>query len=306
MIRKILWGITVLFIAVNLIAFMHAYRFTHFTSDGQRTPDPARLSSLSKAKLLFTGISNPKPMNKILPQTYKYNTVQIQSDVKLEGWHFKVARPKGTVILFHGYTGEKSMLLSRAEIFMKAGFNTLLVDLMGSGGSEGLETHLGYTESVEVQDCVKYIQSTGEKNIHLFGTSMGAVAILKAFNDYPIDVNSIIVECPFGSMYKTVAARFQMMGVPAFPMAGILTFWGGVQLGFWGFSHNPAEYANQINIPLLLLFGEKDDRVSMEETTEIFSNLKGDKNLVTYPELGHDVFSGNEIQWEADVMEFIQ
>jgi uncharacterized protein len=305
MIRKIFWAVAVLFIAVNFIAFMHAYRFTHFTSDGQRTPDPAQLSSFSKAKLLFTGISNPKPVNKNIPQT-DYTVVKIQIDVKLEGWHFKASPPKGTVILFHGYTGDKSLLLKRAEIFRNAGFSTLLVDLMGSGGSEGLETHLGYTESIEVRDCVNYVQSTGENNIHLFGTSMGAVAILKALSDYPIDVNSVIIECPFGSMYKTVSARFRMMGVPAFPMAGILTFWGGVQLGFWGFSHNPAEYATQIKTPVLLLFGEKDDRVSMEETSEIFLNLKGDKKLVTYPDLGHDVFNGNELKWKNDVLEFIR
>ena len=212
---------------------------------------------------------------------------------------------KGTVILFHGYTGTKAQLLERSALFRQAGYNTLLIDFMGSGGSQGTETHLGYTESIEVRDCLEYVRSTGEKNIHLFGTSMGAAAILKAMHDYSLEPTSIILECPFGSLYDTVSARFRMMGIPPFPMAAVLTFWGGVQLGFWGFAHNPMEYASSVGVPSLLLFGERDDRVSMDETQTIFQNMQGQKRLVTYPDFGHDLFTHNEIQWEKDVRSFL-
>ena len=54
-----------------------------------------------------------------------------------------------------------------------------------------------------------------------------------------------------------------------------------------------------------MLFGERDDRVRMDETQEIFRNLRGVKKLVTYPDFGHDLFNGNEIQWEKDVKLFL-
>jgi alpha-beta hydrolase superfamily lysophospholipase len=235
-----------------------------------------------------------------------YKTVHIKSDVMLEAWHVSITPSKGTVILFHGYSGEKSSLITRAEEFSRLGYSTLLVDFMGSGGSEGEGTTIGYAEAREVRDCYEFVAATGEKTIHLFGTSMGAAAILKSLDDYVMHPASIILECPFGSLYKTICARFELMGVPSFPMAGVLTFWGGFQQGYWTFGHNPSEYASSVDCPALLLFGELDDRVSMEETQEIYANMKGKKVLVTYPDAGHNIFTPENAQnWVQDVSAFM-
>lgn len=306
MLRKTLTLSLILFMAVNVLAFIHAYKFTHYSSRVTKKTDPSALTPLVKTKVLFTGIDNPRPTRTAFP-THSFSTVQIESDVMLEAWHVVVAKAKGTVILFHGYTGEKSMLISRAEEFTNLGYNVLMVDFMGSGGSEGEGTTIGYAESKEVSDCYDYIAATGEKNIHLFGTSMGAAAILKALNDYYIYPKSIILECPFGSLYKSVCARFDMMGVPSFPMAGVLTFWGGFQQGYWAFGHKPSAYAKSVNCPTLLLFGERDDRVSIQETLEIYNNIPTRKTLVTYPNVGHNIFTPeNRQKWARDVTAFMQ
>jgi pimeloyl-ACP methyl ester carboxylesterase len=182
----------------------------------------------------------------------------------------------------------------------------LLVDFLGSGDSDGNATTIGYNEADQVKRCYDYAQGDGEKNIFLFGTSMGAVAIIKAIDDYKISPKGILLECPFGSLYDTVCARFRLMNVPAFPMAGLLTFWGGVQHGYWAFSHNPVEYARAVSCPTLLLFGEQDDRVSLEETNRLFSNLKGPKVLNTYPNEGHNFFTPtNQPKWIQDVSQFL-
>ena len=77
---------------------------------------------------------------------------------------------------------------------------------------------------------------------------------------------------------NTVENRFHKMHLPAFPMAHLLTFWGEIQNGFNTFSHNPKEYAKEINIPTLLMYGEKDKKVSRKEINEIFENLTGKNN----------------------------
>ena len=58
---------------------------------------------------------------------------------------------------------------------------------MGSGGSEGNETTIGYKEAEEVKSCYDYVAGQGEKRIFLFGTSMGAAAILKDNERLPIN-----------------------------------------------------------------------------------------------------------------------
>jgi uncharacterized protein len=302
---KILWCLAIFILLLNIITYIHAYRFTHF-SNVSKVRTTEKLSTTEKLKVLFTGIKNPRPVNKFLP-AHRFETVRIKSNVTLEAWVIKAANAKGTILLFHGYGAEKSSMLDKADEFLKLCYNVMLVDFMGSGGSEGESTTIGYKEAQEVKDCFAYQQQRGEKNIHLFGTSMGAVAIMKAIRDYKITPSSVIIECPFATMYQTVCARFRIMNVPAFPMAGMLMFWGGMQNGFWPFSHNPEEYAKAIAVPTLLLYGERDNRVSREEINQIYHNLQGSKTLATYPLAGHENYLSKYRQkWVADVKSFLQ
>ncbi|CAI2767256.1 conserved protein of unknown function [Flavobacterium collinsii] len=305
--NKILRIVLFLFILMNSIAFFHAYKFTHFTENNAvKTKSPEKLSLIDKAKTLFLGVNNPKPKNNKFP-TQKYQIINLKSNKEIECWFIKNKKPKGTVILFHGYGGEKSSMIERSNEFIKLGFNTVLVDFMGSGNSEGNQTTIGFKEAKQVKTCFDYVTRTGEQNIYLFGTSMGAVSIMKCINDSKINPKGIIIECPFGSMYKTVCARFKKMNAPTFPMAGLLVFWGGLQNGFWGFSHNPAEYAKNISCPVLLLYGEKDKSVSREEINVIYKNLKGQKRINIYKATGHENYLiKNKIQWTKDVTGFIK
>lgn len=291
---------------MNVIASFHAYKFTHFSNDNsEKTKSPNKLSILEKTKTLFLGVNNPKPQNTKFPiQTYQ--TITLKSNKQIECWLIKTSNSKGTVILFHGYGGEKSSMLSKSDEFIKLGYNTMLVDFMGSGNSEGNQTTIGYKEAEEVKTAFDYLQKSAEENIYLFGTSMGAVAIMKCINDTKINPKGIIIECPFGSMYTTVCARFKKMNAPTFPMAGLLVFWGGLENGFWGFNHNPVAYAKNISCPVLLLYGEKDKSVSREEIDEIYKNLEGSKKLVVYKNTGHENYLiQNKKRWIADVSSFL-
>jgi uncharacterized protein len=304
--KRLLWILASVFVLLNAIAFFHAYKFTHFTSAPvTKTKDAKHLSTAGKIRTLFFGIDNPRPVNTSAP-SQKFETMQLQSNKKIECWSIKAAGSKGTVILFHGYSGEKSGLINKSDEFIKLGYSTLLVDFMGSGGSEGNQTTIGFKEAEEVKTCYDYLTGQGEQKIYLFGTSMGAVAILKAIHDYKIQPAAIIIECPFGTMYETTCARFKSMGVPSFPMAALLDFWGGVQNGFWAFSHRPVEYAKSVKCPTLLLYGERDEKVSHRETDEIFSNLHCKKQLKTYPLAGHeDYLLKYKQQWITDIGVFM-
>ncbi len=305
-VRLILASLIVLFIFINMVACFHAYKFTHFASTTiTKTTDPGKLSFSARLKTILFGINNPRPVNDTGPPV-PYTTVMIQSNKKTECWSIPAENPKGTVILFHGYGGSKSSLLDKSLVFQSLGYSTLLVDFMGSGGSEGNQTTIGFLEAQQVRSCFDYLSAKGEKNIFLFGTSMGAVAIMKSINDYKLKPQGIIIECPFGTMYQTVCARFRLMHAPTFPMAGVLLFWGGVQNGFWAFGHNPTEYARQISCPTLLMYGEQDNRVSRAEIDEIYTNLPARKHLVTFPGAGHENYLARyQTEWTTEVKAFI-
>jgi hypothetical protein len=62
--RAKLWPmIAVLFVALNAIAYRHAWRMTHFVPAGTRTKSPERLSLLDKIAVLSRGVEIPKPEN---------------------------------------------------------------------------------------------------------------------------------------------------------------------------------------------------------------------------------------------------
>lgn len=305
--KRIIWLLAVVFILLNAIAIFHSYRFTHFSDKKKiKTESPDKLTTTDKLKTLFLGIENPRPENKIFPTT-SYETIQLQSNKLIECWYLKAHEAKGSVILFHGYSGEKSSMLDKAAIFLELGYNTLLVDFMGSGGSEGNQTTIGYFEAEQVKTCYSYLQEKEAAPIYLFGTSMGAVAIMKALHDFDLKPSGVILECPFGSMYKTVCARFNSMHVPTFPMAALLVFWGGIQNNFWAFGHQPTNYATKINCPTLLLYGAKDQRVSKAEMDDIFNNLGNKKEFKIYPDAGHENYLIKyKKEWTNDIQSFLE
>jgi len=305
-IKRSLWTLMTIFVLMNIVAVFHSYKFTHFVdSKTEKTKDPKKLTIGQKIKTLVFGVSNPRPENKTFP-TKDYETIKLKSNKEIESWSINTDNSKGTVILFHGFSGDKSSMLDKADIFLELGYNAFLVDFMGSGGSEGNQTTIGFLEAEQVKTCFEYLTEKGEQNIYLFGTSMGSVAIMKAINDYDINPKGIIIECPFGSMYKTVCARFKTMNAPTFPMAGLLVFWGGLQNGFWAFGHNPTEYAKKINCSTLLLYGAKDEKVSREEIDNIFNNLVGQKKLKIYQEAGHENYlTKYKKEWTQDIKEFL-
>lgn len=305
--KRLLYIGAALLVIANIVAAVHAYKFTHYDPTvSTKTKDPDKIGLAEKLKALALGVNNPRPANKTLPQV-PYTTVQLKSNKRLECWFLPHHLAKGTVIIFHGYGSRKAGMLDKAEVFLAMGYNCFLVDFMGSGGSEGNQTTIGYYEAAEVKDAFEYIKKAGEKNIILFGTSMGSTAIMKAQKDYKLASQAILIECPFGTMLETVEARFNAMKVPSFPMAHLLVLWGGLENNFNAFSHNPAEYAKEINCPTLLLYGEKDINVSAKETDAIFKNLKGPKELRTYPLAGHENYLKKyRKNWLEDVSSFLE
>jgi uncharacterized protein len=296
----------IVFVLMNAVAAFHAYKFTHFAAGANKKQQASEMTFGDKLSALFFGIDLPRPENHVIP-AIPFEKIRIKSNKDLEAWLLKVNNAKGTVVLFHGYGGEKSSMLIKAYVFNQLGYNAMLVDFMGGGGSEGNQTTIGFKEAIEVKDCVNYLEQRGMHNLVLFGTSMGAAAVMKAMHDHSPNVKSVILECPFGTMLETVKSRFRMLNAPSFPMAHLLLFWGGTMNGFNAFEHNPASYAKNIQAPVLLIYGEKDIKVSMQETETIYKNLAGPKKLLRLPLAGHENYLNKyQKEWTDAVSGFLK
>jgi alpha-beta hydrolase superfamily lysophospholipase len=297
----------VLFIVGNFIVYNHVYSFTHFSiTENDKTKRPEKMGVSEKVKTLFMGVNIPKPLNKEKPKR-KYQTLKIESYETLEAWYIEVPNDKGKIIMFHGYSSSKSTLLEYAEEFNKKGYSTLLVDFMGCGGSTGNLTTIGYKESHDVRVAHEFLKKRNPKNkIILFGCSMGAVSIMKSLSDFEIEPDGIILECPFGSFKNTTKIRFQAMNIPSFPFTDLLLIHGGIQLGFNPYKHNPIEYAKNIKIPTLLLFGKKDKRVSLKSIEDIYKNIQGPKMIGILKNSEHEIYLNDDSKdWHKFISGFL-
>ena len=307
-IRSLVKIVLAFFILLNIVVICHAYKFTHYYNVGEVKVTPLKeKSGWDKTKDLLFGFNAVKQVNSIPDSNYKTVYLTTKDNLKLEAWLMQVPNAKGTVAMFHGHGSKKSAILTEANSFHKMGYNTLLLDFRSHGSSEGNTCTIGYNEAEDVNLAYKYLQQQGEKNIVLWGISLGAATITKAVNDYGITPQKIILEMPFGSLPDAVKGRVKIMGLPQEPISTLLTFWGGVQNGFWAFNLKPSEYAKKIKCPVLLQRGTNDARVTEIETKEIFDNISTNKKWVEYASSAHQSLCASEHdKWVTEVSAFLQ
>src|SRR4029453_12005735 len=98
---------------------------------------------------------------------------------------------------------------------------------------------------------------------------MGGPAILRAIAAEGAKPDAVILESTFDSLLNTAKNRFHSTGFRRRPFAEIFVFWGSLQGAFNFLSHNPVVYAHAVTCPVLVLHGEKDIRVSIEQARGI-------------------------------------
>lgn len=309
--KKIVVICGVLFVGMNILAARHAHAFLNYTPATDATLRPEQLSTGGKISLLFTGASVPRPANASDPSSlalpFTTHRIAIGNDW-LELWQVPAeGAAAGTAILCPGYKSSKSSLLPEAAAYRALGFETILVDFRGAGGSSGSDTTLGIREAEDVALVVRWIKEReSSRKLVLFGRSMGAAAVLGAIARHAVKPAAVVIECPFDRMLNAVRNRFGSLGVPSFPCAELLVFWGGRQIGFDGFDNNPVRDAERVDCPVLVMGGGKDARATPLQVRAVFDQLPGEKQFHLFENAGHEPFRKSDPPaWDRIVSEFL-
>jgi hypothetical protein len=284
----------------------------HFsTAESVRTQAPESLSLFRKIRVLLCGVSLPRPQSDALPASLgpecRSITLAGAEGIRLGAWYNPTLPSRPLVILFHSYTNDKTEMLREGRLFRDMGCSVLLVDFRGSGASSESSTTFGYREAEDVAAAVSYAQQNlPHSALILYGRSMGAAAILRAVHGCGVRPDAIIVESVFDTMLNTIRHRFEAMGVPSFPCAELLVFWGGRQAGFNGFGHNPVHYAASVGCPILFLHGAADPRARIGEARRVFAAVPAPKRFREFPGLGHEAAVGRfPGEWREAVGRFL-
>lgn len=300
------------FVGLNVLTYNHAWAMMHFTTGGDRTTKPEALSPLQKVKILLLGVNIPRPAGDHTPSDLAADSTILKirgpDGITLETWYCDRGATTPLVILFHGYSAEKTSLLPEADALLKLGASVMLVDFRGSGGSSESYTTIGVRESDDVASVVSFAkENLSHSCTVLFGQSMGAVAMLRAVHDHGIQPDAVIMEAVFDTMLNTVRNRFHAMRIPSFPSAELLVFWGGRQWGFDGFRHNPVDYASSVHCPVLFMHGRDDPRATLDEGRRVFSAVPSEKAFVTFDKTMHESYiATHSEEWRNAVANVIR
>lgn len=284
------------FVGLNVVAFNNARRMTHFlpAKASVRCPDPS--SPLRRILFLILGPRIPRAINRATPAQFDipYTTeyTRTSDGVRIEMWDLPVQDSRGTFVILHGYASCKEFLIPEAQCVRGLGYNVVLMDFRGSGGSDGTITTIGVREALDVMAVTDWAaQRYPGQPILLLGVSMGAVATLRAVAHHNFRPTAMILHCPFDRLLTTVKHRFESLGAPSFPAAHLLVFWGGLQTGFDAFGHNPMHDARALTCPSLMLHASKDPRVTVSEVTRVYDSIAGPKEMHIFDGLEHESYA---------------
>ena len=196
------------------------------------------------------------------------------------------------IIIVHPYRGSYLDLLFNAFDFYKLGFNCLLVDVRGSGNSEGSYLTLGFKERKDIRDWVNYISKKYPKSeIITYGMSMGASIVLSASGEkMPDNYKLCIADCPFDSINGVLYSigRY-MIGIPKVLLPIILSsinIYSNIISGS-SIYFSISDTLKKSKVPILFIHGEKDYFIPSYNSQYMYNNYKKDKDLLLVKNAGH-------------------
>lgn len=208
------------------------------------------------------------------------------------------------VIIGHGVTGNKDRpwAVGLAEALEEAGINALRFSFSGNGESEG--KFEASTITKEVKDLKAIIDAADDEGYHRIcyvGHSMGgAVGVITAAKDERlallISLSGMVhtkkfCETEFGDQKPGKGCMWDEKGCPLSQefvddMAKI---------------DNVLAKTEKIEVPWLIVHGDKDDVVPVEESQEIYAAAYEPKDLVILEGVDH-VYSGDGLQKMIDAV----
>ena len=118
--------------------------------------------------------------------------------VTLRGWLLHRPEIRRTIVVMHGYRGNKTHLLGISSNLWRMGFNVLLFDFRGRGASDPAPFTMGLWEVEDLAAALDWLSGrVANASVGLLGFSMGAVVALLGGADPR--VRAIVADSAFGS-----------------------------------------------------------------------------------------------------------
>ncbi len=207
---------------------------------------------------------------------------------RLHGWWIRATgESRGHVLFCHGNAGNVAGRSAYARILSRAGFDVLLFDYRGYGRSSGRPTEHGTYRDARAA----LAELLGRPGVHptrtlYLGESLGAAVALELALEAP--PAGVILQSAFTSV-RDMAREV----LPLLPRAIVPDAYPSLRL------------VPELAAPLLVLHGERDDVVPVEQGRALFAAAREPKELRVFPRAGHnDLLALAADDWIATIVDW--
>lgn len=214
------------------------------------------------------------------------------------------------VILVHGYTANFHIHMPFVRMFLKLGFNILLIDARNHGESEGEYPSYGFYECDDLDRWIEFLvkrNSGREIIIGLHGQSMGGATVLLcgSRND---KVKFVIDDCGYTEGKEIIRYQFgKVKWVPFEPVYKILNWKVKRRVGFAFDEVSPRKELLKSKVPVLFIHGDEDTSVPVEMSINLY-NERGnelDDLLIVVGAKHLTAYNIEKEKYEVSVQKFI-
>ncbi|MFB9768968.1 alpha/beta hydrolase [Lactiplantibacillus modestisalitolerans] len=284
--KKWLLALAALLTVVVLGVVGGSFYLYHFAFE----PTPKVLNhSSSKNK------SNLKKNQAWLKRTPKetWHETSATDDLKLVAVYVPAAKQtKRTIVVAHGYMGNKEEMASYIRMWHRQGYNVLAPDDRGNGQSEGDYYGFGWPDRL---DYVKWTRQVVRRNgqasqIGLFGVSMGgATVMMMSGEQLPTQVKAIIEDCGYTGVGDELGYELnQLYHLPKFPLLYTASWVAKSKAHFDFMRASSVAQLKRNRLPIFFIHGDKDTFVP---TKMVYENYRAtsvkDKQLWVVKGAGH-------------------
>ena len=174
---------------------------------------------------------------------YRDLTLTTDDGLDLSAWYVPAAEPGApTVLLAHGLLGSKGGMLRFVPWLHDAGYNVMLLDFRGHGGSDPRPSTIGPDEVLDIQAALDWLEAEGAGDrVAGLGMSLGASALVNtAIQDERLD--ALILDSLFAEWGDTDFAQGYRLS-PDWLVPGV---------------PSPEELMPQVNVPVFIIHGTAD------------------------------------------------
>jgi dipeptidyl aminopeptidase/acylaminoacyl peptidase len=234
-----------------------------------------RPERVTKAHILAEHPEDIDPSKKGM--RYSDFNITVEDTIHLKGWFVYAAKAtsRGTVILLHGISSCKNMMLPLAKELTEQGYNCICYDSRANGESGGINCTFGYYEK---HDVSRYIDSAivrypRSAPYGIMGHSLGAAVALQAM---AIDKRIVcgIAESPFADLKNTLRDYFERMAHIKLDFIPDRALEYSEKIaGFEADSVSPALAAKNITQPIMIIHGLNDEHINSKYGKLDFDNI---------------------------------